>query len=63
MLSGQLRIESVSLMLLGRAFHWEGATYLKARWQIALFYNPLAQELEEMIRSLIEENEMECMAK
>ena len=50
-------------MLLGRAFHWEGATYLKARWQIALFYNPLAQELEEMIRSLIEENEMECMVE
>ena len=25
-------IKSVSLMLLCRAFHWEGAIYLKARW-------------------------------
>ena len=28
----RMNIESVSLMLLGRASHWEGAIYLKARW-------------------------------
>ena len=60
------RTESVSLiMLLGRAFQWEGAIYLKAQWpyHFVLVYNPWAKKQQKMIHSPIKENKMECMAE
>ena len=48
-------ILSVSLMLLGRAFHWEKACCLYE--YIILFYSPWAQEHQEMTRSLADRRE------
>ena len=46
----------------GRIFHWEGARHLKGRWPYRFVFQSLGQAYQKTTRSLIEENEMECIS-
>ena len=50
-------------MLLGRGIPLGWDDVSEGAPAISLFYSPWTQEQREMIRLLIEENEMECMAE
>ena len=57
------RLESVSLMLLGRAFHWKGRYIWRLTGHIALLYSPWAHEHQEVTHSQIGEKKMELMVE